>query len=336
MVRKIIELKGQSFDMDGKGGSTSNNSMVFEEILITGHSLGAGVSVLLAMLWRALPPGVFSPTNPYNSSSSSKPINIKCIAFAPPQILDYNAAKRCESFTTSVIMGNDIVPRLGLKSALRLCRRVKVMLDEEAREARDAEEAAAKAAGNSSSTDYLNVAKTASTTVANDDVLGDYAKSENNPETVAAEKAFGEKPIADAEIVVSTTPGTAANLQNLTTLATETPAVVTGETAEPESDDTDATIDQIPGLFPPGILIHLPLEENRRMTKATPKRQTVSGDILSSGGIIVNQEEFQDIVVSSRMLGHHQWPKILEGVEHEARCVELEKTRGDYVVRAGA
>lgn len=75
-------------------------------IVICGHSLGAGVAALIAALWRdfSVFPGV----------------DVRCFAFACPQVLDAELANAVSNHTTSVIVGTDIVPRLSLATAYDL------------------------------------------------------------------------------------------------------------------------------------------------------------------------------------------------------------------------
>lgn len=71
------------------------------DVLITGHSLGGGVAALLAALWRdqaALPAGRV----------------MECITFGCPQVLDAQHAMALSNFTTSIILGDDLVSRLSL------------------------------------------------------------------------------------------------------------------------------------------------------------------------------------------------------------------------------
>jgi len=72
-------------------------------VLICGHSLGAGVAALLSALWRdrALFPGT----------------DIRCLAFACPQVLDASLAVAQSGHTTSIIVEDDMVPRLSLATA---------------------------------------------------------------------------------------------------------------------------------------------------------------------------------------------------------------------------
>ncbi|GLE02332.1 hypothetical protein PINS_up011170 [Pythium insidiosum] len=62
----------------------------------TGHSLGAGVAALAALDWRRR--GVF-PT-------------LRCVAFATPACVTRGLALECSAFVTTVVHGDDCVPRL--------------------------------------------------------------------------------------------------------------------------------------------------------------------------------------------------------------------------------
>jgi len=75
-------------------------------VLVSGHSLGAGVAALLTLLW--LP--VFPTTA------------VHCVAYSPPCILSVGAAKhpRVVSAITSVVISDDVVARLSLGSCLDL------------------------------------------------------------------------------------------------------------------------------------------------------------------------------------------------------------------------
>ena len=75
--------------------ATDRGSESFALVLV-GHSLGAGTASILAMLLR--------PQYP----------DLHCYAFAPPGLLSLPAAIFSRSFITSVVLGKDVVPRLGL------------------------------------------------------------------------------------------------------------------------------------------------------------------------------------------------------------------------------
>ncbi|KAJ3298008.1 hypothetical protein HK104_011232 [Borealophlyctis nickersoniae] len=130
----VTELDIPDFEMGNEGGNerpkhyahtgmlkTAKN--IFEEIsrgrvledprirgwglVVCGHSLGAGIASLLAHLLR--------PTYPF----------VKCYSFSPPGcLLSSSASRHFASFTTSVVIGNDIVPRLSRGSLERAKRDV--------------------------------------------------------------------------------------------------------------------------------------------------------------------------------------------------------------------
>ena len=82
-------------------------------IVITGHSLGAGAGTLLSLLLQ--------PAYP----------EIKCYAFSPPGgLISLTAAKHTEHFCLSVIIGDDLVPRLSLSALEKLMHRVERALDD--------------------------------------------------------------------------------------------------------------------------------------------------------------------------------------------------------------
>jgi hypothetical protein len=73
-------------------------------LLVIGHSLGAGTAGLLTLIWRPLLGD-----------------RLTCIGFAMPQTLDDVAARAAENENiTSVLLGEDLVPRLSLRSVLDL------------------------------------------------------------------------------------------------------------------------------------------------------------------------------------------------------------------------
>ncbi|KAJ8598254.1 hypothetical protein CTAYLR_005486 [Chrysophaeum taylorii] len=89
--------------------SSEASRLIGYEIVVVGHSLGAGVAALLALALR---------------SSSDFP-STRCVAFSPPgALVDQELALAMRSFCTSVVVGDDLVPRLGLKSLFDLRDRV--------------------------------------------------------------------------------------------------------------------------------------------------------------------------------------------------------------------
>jgi hypothetical protein len=75
-------------------------------VLVVGHSLGAGVAALLTALWydEQRLPGV----------------DIRCEAFACPQVLDADFASAMQGHTTSYISGDDCVPCFSWATAREL------------------------------------------------------------------------------------------------------------------------------------------------------------------------------------------------------------------------
>ncbi len=77
-------------------------------IVVTGHSLGAGTAVVLSFLLKLRHP------------------DLQCYAFGPPgALLNQTAASISEEFTVSVIVGDDIVPRLSVSGYIRLRDRMR-------------------------------------------------------------------------------------------------------------------------------------------------------------------------------------------------------------------
>ena len=70
---------------------------------ITGHSLGAGVAVVLSLFLR--------PAFP----------NVRCMAFSPPGcVFDWKLANKCSSWVSCVFVGKDFAPRLSWHSLFTL------------------------------------------------------------------------------------------------------------------------------------------------------------------------------------------------------------------------
>jgi hypothetical protein len=75
-------------------------------VLVLGHSLGAGVATLLTTIWLE--------TRRFPSTE------LKCLAFACPQVLDAELVGLTKSYTTSFVVGEDTVPCLSLATATEL------------------------------------------------------------------------------------------------------------------------------------------------------------------------------------------------------------------------
>ncbi|KAI8617315.1 hypothetical protein BC830DRAFT_1114050 [Chytriomyces sp. MP71] len=93
-------------------------------IVITGHSLGAGVAVLLALRWscptsdlQIHPDSPYHPPTPFVTSGRGgfprgRPIH--CYAYGSPSIVSYELSVRCKGLVSTVVNGDDIVPTLSL------------------------------------------------------------------------------------------------------------------------------------------------------------------------------------------------------------------------------
>ena len=78
---------------------------------IVGHSLGAGVAAVLATFLR--------PRYP----------SLRCLAFSPPGcVFSRRLANECKDYVTSYVLGDDVVPRLGLASMENLRHELLVCL----------------------------------------------------------------------------------------------------------------------------------------------------------------------------------------------------------------
>ena len=71
------------------------------QLVVTGHSLGAGTAAILAFLLREKYPAR----------------QVHCYAYSPPGgLLSQAAARESEKFTVSVLVGDDVIPRLSLRN----------------------------------------------------------------------------------------------------------------------------------------------------------------------------------------------------------------------------
>ena len=78
------------------------------ELLVMGHSLGAGTAALLSLM---LYPRLLG--------------RLRCIAYSPPGgLMSQEAAEFTQPFVTSVMLGDDVVPRLGIHSLVQLRERL--------------------------------------------------------------------------------------------------------------------------------------------------------------------------------------------------------------------
>lgn len=88
-------------------------------VIVTGHSLGAGVAALLTAMWH--------DDDKYLPATS-----VRCMAFACPQVLDMQLANGQASHTTSIVVGEDCVPCLSLATCTDLRDALVVLADDEA------------------------------------------------------------------------------------------------------------------------------------------------------------------------------------------------------------
>lgn len=96
-----------------------------EQLIFTGHSLGAGTAALTCMItleWLWEDPATRWPT--YKSSqedgASLKPVRIHSYNYGTPCVVSPQLAQRYTSFLDSFIYGDDLVPRLSYGSAADL------------------------------------------------------------------------------------------------------------------------------------------------------------------------------------------------------------------------
>mmetsp|Transcript_25683 Transcript_25683/g.55250 ORF Transcript_25683/g.55250 Transcript_25683/m.55250 type:complete len:661 (-) Transcript_25683:16-1998(-) len=88
--RKILSRLLPTGDVKNKNNPCHDFKLIF-----TGHSLGAGIAAILGAMFR--------PTYP----------SLKCYAYCPPGCsVSMNFALQCEDFVTSIVLGNDIIPRI--------------------------------------------------------------------------------------------------------------------------------------------------------------------------------------------------------------------------------
>jgi sn1-specific diacylglycerol lipase len=72
-------------------------------LLVIGHSMGAGVAALLAILLH----------NEYST--------LECYSYSPPGgLLSENCMEATKDFITTVILGKDMIPRLGMMQLEKL------------------------------------------------------------------------------------------------------------------------------------------------------------------------------------------------------------------------
>jgi len=80
------------------------------DIVVTGHSLGAGTATVLGFLLRSAWPGR----------------KVSCFAFSPPGgLLSWQAALAAQHFTVSLVVGDDVIPRTSLANIASLSSRIR-------------------------------------------------------------------------------------------------------------------------------------------------------------------------------------------------------------------
>lgn len=82
-----------------------------EEIIIVGHSLGAGTASVLAIMLSDLLPEI-------REKFELPPLSVHCYAFGPPCTVSLNLTKRYEHLIDAVIMDADIVAGLSFGSLM--------------------------------------------------------------------------------------------------------------------------------------------------------------------------------------------------------------------------
>ncbi len=80
-------------------------------LVLTGHSLGAGAATLLAALWLSEP-----DSEPMARLCS----RLRVVGYGTPMVVSLDIAAELVSHVTTVVMGNDMVPRFSLASFQRL------------------------------------------------------------------------------------------------------------------------------------------------------------------------------------------------------------------------
>ena len=84
------------------------------KLVLTGHSLGAGAASLLGVLLRSRIPELD---------------NLHVYAFAPPPLLDHDAAVAATKYVTSIVNNSDLVPRWSLANLTVLLEFLRVVSD---------------------------------------------------------------------------------------------------------------------------------------------------------------------------------------------------------------
>ncbi|CAE8650429.1 unnamed protein product, partial [Polarella glacialis] len=99
--RGLEELTRSSAPGDDTVPPRASPPVARPRVVLCGHSLGAGVAALIAALWR---------------DSGEMPCEVQCVAFACPQVPDASLSQALCNHTTSIVLGDDLVPRLSLST----------------------------------------------------------------------------------------------------------------------------------------------------------------------------------------------------------------------------
>ena len=83
------------------------------QILLTGHSLGAGAAALAGFILRSRFPEL-------QEKRSDGILPLRVIAFASPPVLDPEAALACKEFCTTIVNNSDVIPRASVDSLMSL------------------------------------------------------------------------------------------------------------------------------------------------------------------------------------------------------------------------
>jgi hypothetical protein len=88
-------------------------------LLITGHSLGAGVAALVAVILRSRIPRLRDDEDGV----------IRVLAFGSPPVLDHDAALACAGFVSSIVNNSDVIPRMSLSNLVVMSRMLQAVHD---------------------------------------------------------------------------------------------------------------------------------------------------------------------------------------------------------------
>jgi len=78
-------------------------------LVLTGHSLGAGVAALLAALW----------SGPHSPLGADVEARLSCVAYGMPAVVSPHLGRGLRSRVTAVVCAHDFVPRFSLCSSMR-------------------------------------------------------------------------------------------------------------------------------------------------------------------------------------------------------------------------